>query len=37
MRQERKEGRIELAEGLSKIGRSEMCDYSLQSIKSRPA
>jgi hypothetical protein len=36
MRQEEKEGRIELAEGLSK-GRSQMCDYSLHSIKSRPA
>jgi hypothetical protein len=36
MRQEEKEGRIELAEGLSK-GRSQMCDYSLYSIKSRPA
>src|SRR4029077_17786932 len=36
MRQEEKEARIELAEGLSK-GRSQMCDYSLHSIKSRPA
>ena len=36
MRQEEKEGRIELAEGLSK-GRSQMCDYSLHSVKSRPA
>jgi hypothetical protein len=35
MRQGEKEGRIELAEGLSK-GRSQMCDYSLHSIKSRP-
>jgi hypothetical protein len=36
MRQEEKEGRIELAEGVSK-GRSHMCDYSLYSIKSRSA
>ena len=36
MRQEEKEGRIELAEGLSE-GRSQMCDYSLHSVKSRPA
>jgi hypothetical protein len=36
MRQEEKESKIELAEGLSK-GRSQMCDYSLYSIKSRPA
>ena len=36
MHQDEKEGRIELAEGLSK-GRSQMCDYSLYSIKSRPA
>ena len=26
-----------MAEGLSKIGRSEMCDYSLLTVKSRPA
>ena len=32
-----KESRIELAEGLSRLGRSEMCDYSLHSVKSRPA
>ena len=36
MRQEEKERRIELAEGLSKE-RSQMCDYSLHSVKSRPA
>ena len=36
MHQDEKEGRIELAEGLSK-GRSQMCDYSLYSVKSRPA
>ena len=36
MRQEEKEAKIELAEGLSK-GRSQMCDYSLHSVKSRPA
>ena len=36
MRQEEKEAKIELAEGLSK-GRSQMCDYSLHGIKSRPA
>ncbi len=26
-----------MAEGLSKIGKSEMCDYSLLTVKSRPA
>src|SRR6516164_7837900 len=36
MRQEEKEHKIELAEGLSN-GRSQMCDYSLYSVKSRPA
>jgi hypothetical protein len=36
MRWEEKEGKIELAEGLSKR-RSQMCDYSLHSVKSRPA
>ena len=36
MRQKEKEDKIELAEGLSKR-RSQMCDYSLHSIKSRPA
>ena len=37
MRAGKKESRIELAEGLSRLGRSEMCDYSLHSVKSRPA
>ena len=37
MRRRKKESRIELAEGLSRLGRSEMCDYSLHSVKSRPA
>src|SRR3974377_834239 len=37
MRWEEKEGKIELAEGLSQLESSEMCDYSLHSIKSRPA
>ena len=36
MRQEEKEGKIELAEGLSKR-EVPMCDYSLHSIRSRPA
>jgi hypothetical protein len=36
MCQEEKEAKIKPAEGLSK-GRSQMCDYSLHSIKSRPA
>ena len=36
MRLNEKEGKIELAEGLSN-GRVPMCDYSLHSIKSRPA
>ena len=37
MRLEEKKDKIEVAEGLSQCGRSEMCDYSLYSIKSRPA
>src|SRR5215467_3441607 len=37
MRSERERGTVELAEGLSQCGRSEMCDYSLHSIKSRSA
>src|ERR1700745_878731 len=37
MRQKKKESRIELAEGLSRLGGPRMCDYSLHSIKSRPA
>ena len=37
MRWEEKEGKIELAEGLSQLESSQMCDYSLHSIKSRPA
>ena len=37
MRRRKKESTIELAEGLSRLGRSEMCDYSLHSVKSRPA
>src|SRR6516162_11046003 len=37
MRRRKKESRIELAEGLSRLGRSEMCDYSHHSVKSRPA
>ena len=37
MRWEEKEGKIELAEGLSQLESSQMCDYSLHSIKSRSA
>src|SRR5260370_12088306 len=37
MRRRKKESTIELAEGLSRLGRSEMCDYSLHKVKSRPA
>ena len=37
MRREKKKRKIWLAEGLSQRGRSEMCDYSLHSVKSRPA
>jgi hypothetical protein len=37
MRRKKKKRKIELAEGLSQRGRSEMCDYSLDSVKSRPA
>src|SRR5215468_6774864 len=37
MRWEEKEGKIDLAEGLSQLESSQMCDYSLHSIKSRPA
>jgi hypothetical protein len=35
--QEEKAGKIELAEGAFQWESSEMCDYSLHSIKSRPA
>jgi hypothetical protein len=37
MRRKKEKRKIESAEGLSQRGRSEMCDYSLQSVKSRPA
>jgi hypothetical protein len=37
MRAAKKESRIELAVGLSRLGGPKMCDYSLQSVKSRPA
>ena len=37
MREEREKGKLDLAEGLSKYGSSEMCDYSLHNVKSRPA
>src|SRR6516165_2744774 len=37
MRWEGKESKIELAEGAFPVGSSQMCDYSLHSIKSRPA
>ena len=37
MREEREKGKLELAEGLSQSGGSEMCDYSLHNVKSRPA
>jgi hypothetical protein len=37
MRRDKKKRKIRLAEGLSQRGRSEMCDYSLHSVKSRPA
>ena len=37
MRWEEKEGKIDLAEGLSQLESSQMCDHSLHSIKSRPA
>jgi hypothetical protein len=37
MRRKKKKRKIPLAEGLSQRGRSEMCDYSLHSVKSRPA
>jgi hypothetical protein len=37
MCQEEKAGKIELAEGAFQWESSEMCDYSLHSIKSRPA
>src|SRR5215472_2764499 len=37
MRWEEKEGKIELAEGAFQLESSQMCDYSLHSIKSRPA
>jgi hypothetical protein len=37
MREEREKGKLKLAEGLSQLGGSEMCDYSLHNVKSRPA
>jgi hypothetical protein len=37
MRRSRKRVKFNLAEGLSEEGSSEMCDYSLHSVKSRPA
>ena len=37
MRPRKKESRIELAVGLSQLGSSEMCDYSLHSVRSRSA
>jgi hypothetical protein len=37
MRQDREWDRIVLAEGLSQIGSSQMCDYSLLNVTSRPA
>jgi hypothetical protein len=37
MREDREKSKLALAEGLSQEGRSEMCDYSLHSVKSRPA
>jgi hypothetical protein len=37
MRQDSKWDRIVLAEGLSQIGSSQMCDYSLLNVMSRPA
>ena len=37
MRPRKKESRIELAAGLSRLGGPKMCDYSLHSVKSRPA
>src|SRR5215471_18568623 len=37
MRRRKKESRIEFAEGLSRLGGPSMCDYSLHSVKSRPA
>jgi hypothetical protein len=37
MRRDRAKSKLELAEGLSHEGSSEMCDYSLHRVKSRPA
>src|SRR6516162_1442358 len=37
MRAGKKGSRIELAVGLSRLGGPKMCDYSLYSVKSRPA
>jgi hypothetical protein len=37
MREDREKSKLALAEGLSQEGSSEMCDYSLHSVKSRPA
>jgi hypothetical protein len=37
MRWDTERGKLAPAEGLSQLGSSEMCDYSLHSVKSRPA
>jgi hypothetical protein len=37
MRRDREKSKLELTEGLSHEGSSKMCDYSLHSVKSRPA
>jgi hypothetical protein len=37
MRLDREQDRLDVAEGLSQQGSSEMCDYSLHNVKSRPA
>ena len=37
MRRKKKKRKIALAEGVSQRGSSEMCDYSLHSVNSRPA
>jgi hypothetical protein len=37
MRWDTERSKLTPAEGLSQLGRSQMCDYSLHSVKSRPA
>jgi hypothetical protein len=37
MPEDGEKGKLDLAVGLSRSGGSDMCDYSLQNVRSRPA